>query len=634
MRNFQKLVAVLALSGLCLAAPVPSGSDAPKKDKQKKQEVSSEQLKELKQAIEQQQAATQQLQQQLQQTQQQLQQTQQQLQQAQAAANAANAKASAVESSTNLQVQKVNADLSDVQSALKANAAETKKEIGAFEHPNYIAYKGIRIQPAGFLELTGYWRSHATLSDQATPFNGIPLGGYAGGSATAPTSTESAYNPYLTEFGMTARDTRLALRMDADEGKTKLSAYVEMDFFGTSPTANPNQTTSYTPRIRQGWARAKFDNGWTITGGQMWSLITLNRAGTDADNSKLWIPNIMEAQYSVGYDWGRFAEIRVSKQLNKELNLALALDNPSYLNSGATNTTGTVSGVASLGNGLYGNSLVSTCSISAPVAPATEGAVTCTNTPTYSTNLAPDILAKLSYDNAKYGHYEVKAIGRFFRDRTNPTVTGTYPTAVVVPGWNNTAMGGGIGGGAVVPVIAKKVDFIFQGLWGKGISRYEDSGQYDFLVKGTADHNLIPIKSFSVLAGFETHPNKKTELDMLFGDEYYYRTTYLNGAELAGYGVPTANNRACGYENAAVAVAEIGGSASCTGNNKNLYNIKLFGYYDLVKSSKGTLRYGAEIDYDERETWSGNGGLTAGTPGIAPKGNEKTAFMTMRYIFP
>jgi len=56
-------------------------------------------------------------------------------------------------------------------------------------------------------------------------------------------------------------------------------------------------------------------NGWTITGGQIWNLITLNRKGTDADNSNLWIPNIIEAQYSIGYDWGRFAEVRVSKTL-------------------------------------------------------------------------------------------------------------------------------------------------------------------------------------------------------------------------------------------------------------------------------------------------------------------------------
>ena len=98
-----------------------------------------------------------------------------------------------------------------------------------------------------------------------------------------------------------------------------------MDFFGTSPTANYSQTSSYTPRLRQAWGRAKFADGWTITGGQMWNLITLNRRGTDADNSNLWIPNIMEAQYSVGYDWGRFSEFRVSKTLNKNFTLALGM---------------------------------------------------------------------------------------------------------------------------------------------------------------------------------------------------------------------------------------------------------------------------------------------------------------------
>jgi hypothetical protein len=175
-------------------------------------------------------------------------------------------------------------------------------------------------------------------------------------------------------------------------------------------------------------------------------------------------------------------------------------------------------------------------------------------------------------------------------------------------------------------VVPGKVDILAQGLWGKGVSRYEDSGQYDFLVRST-DHNLQPLKSFSVLAGVETHPNKKTELDLIFGDEYYYRDLYkLASGALAGYGAYTANNGACGYENAAVAVASGAGDA-CTGNNKNLWNVKLYGYYDMYKGPMGTLRYGAEIDYVERQTWSG-------ANGIAPKGNEKTAFTTMRYIFP
>jgi hypothetical protein len=620
--------------------PAPSDSGAPKKSTKHhaavKKDMTAEQLKDLKQQMEQQQAATQQLQEQLKQTQQQLQQTQQQLSQAQATANAANAKAATVETNTNVQVQKVQSDLTDVKTALSttdATANKAVKEVGELQHPASIAYKGIRLTPGGFLEETEYWRSHATLSDQATPFNGIPLGGFAGGNpaSTGVPATQSAYNPYLTEYGMTARDTRITLRADADAGKTKLTGYYEMDFFGTSPTANLSQTTSFTPRIRQGWGRAKFANGWTITGGQMWSLITLNRKGVDSDNSNLWIPNIIEAQYSVGYDWARFAELRIGKQIGKNLAVAFALDNPAYLNTGATNTTGTVAGLTSLGNGLLGNSLVSTCSTSGGVTTTVGGVTTttpvvtsCTNTPTYSTNLAPDMIVKLAYDDPKIGHYEVKAIGRLFRDRAVSTVSSTN---VITPGWNNTGVGGGVGAGAIIPVVPGKVDFLAQGLWGKGISRYEDSGQYDFVVKSTPDHNMIPLKSFSILTGFETHPNKKTELDLLFGDEYYYRDLYKNTAgALAGYGAYTANNGACGYESAAVAVASGAGDA-CTGNNKNLWNVKLYGYYDMYKGPMGTLRYGAEVDYVERQTWSG-------ANGIAPKGNEKTAFTTMRYIFP
>ena len=50
MRNFQKLVAVLALSGLCFAMPAPSDSGAPKKStkvKAVKKDPTAEQLKDL-----------------------------------------------------------------------------------------------------------------------------------------------------------------------------------------------------------------------------------------------------------------------------------------------------------------------------------------------------------------------------------------------------------------------------------------------------------------------------------------------------------------------------------------------------------------------------------------------------------
>jgi hypothetical protein len=44
-----------------------------------------------------------------------------------------------------------------------------------------------------------------------------------------------------------------------------------------------------------------------------------------------------------------------------------------------------------------------------------------------------------------------------------------------------------------------------------------------------------------------------------------------------------------------------------------LYNGKLYGYYDLFKGPKGTLRFGGEADYDYRGTWSGTGGISTST---------------------
>jgi DNA-binding protein YbaB len=636
MRNFQKVVALIALSGMCMAAPAPSDGDPSAKKstrhrhhavKPVKRDEQAEKLRALKETVDQQQAALQQMQQQVQQQQQQLQATQAQLQQTQQTAQQADAKIATVETNSNLQVQRVQSDLSDVKTALDTTTVTVQKDekkVVELEHPNSVAYKGIRITPAGFVEATGYFRSKATLSDQATPFQTIPLEHFAAGTYAG---TEASANPNLTETGFTPRDSRIAFRIDADPSKSaKLAAYYEMDFLSASSTANPNQTSSYTPRIRQAWARVKFDNGWTITGGQMWSLLTLNRKGTDADNANVWIPNIIEAQYSIGYDWGRFGAVRVSKTLGKSVNFALELNNASSLTQ-ANNTTTGIAGLASTGNGLDANSLVSACT-------TTDGVTTCTNTPTYSTNLAPDMIAKLTYDSPTLGHFEVKGVGRFFRDRVIPTAT--------TPGWNNTALGGGVGAGWVIPVVSKKIDFITQGMYGKGISRYQDAGQYDFVVRST-DHNLQPIKAFSALAGFETHPSRKTEFDVLFGEEYYYRTLYVTSAPgaatttLGGYGVPTATNTGCYFENlgqyqqthpTATALP------ACTGNNRVLWNGKVFGYYDLFKGPHGTLRYGAEYDYDFRQTWSGNGGLTAGSKGLTPKGTDNTAFVTMRYILP
>jgi hypothetical protein len=616
MKNFQKVVALITLSGMCMAAPAPSGGDTASKKSTKhhaakpvKRDETAEKIRQLKEQMDQQQAATQQLQQQLQQTQQQLQQTQQQLAQTQQTAQQADAKIATVETNSNLQVQKVQADLSDVKTALNTTtvtAVKAEKEVTELEHPATIAYKGVRLTPGGFFDLTGVYRQRTNNSGPASQFNALPL--------------EGTTNAALSEFSETARGSRISLRADADAGSTKLAAYVETDFYA-NPIATPNQTTAYGLRIRQAWGRGKFAGGWSVTGGQMWNLITMNRRAADADAP--WVPNTLDTNYLVGYDWGRQAELRLAKSFGQNVTFALALTDPSYLNLGATNTNGQVAGLATAGAGNLGNSVANGTCASAVTTPTstTAGTTTvptvCTLTDTYSTNLAPDIIVKLAYDSAKLGHFEVKAIQRFFRDR----VVG----ATAATSYNNTGLGAGVGAGWIVPVISKKVDFVGQGLYGKGISRYQDSGQYDFVVKtntfNTAtgaltskggDNNLQDVKSFSAVVGFETHPTRKAEFDIWGGTEYYFRSTYdvvstaaatLGKTLVEGYG---ATNGAY---------------------NRNLIQGTAVLWYDVYKGTFGTLRYGAQYEYANRETWSAGGEK-------APKGIDNIGMLSMRYIIP
>jgi len=623
-----------ALSGLCFAQTNEPAKKAAHAGKKKvSANATKEELKALEDKLNAQQKALDALQQQNGQLNQSLQQTQSQLTEAQNAARDAQSKVSAFETEQRPAITKLQSDVTDVKTNLTNTAATLQaeqKRVSDLEHPLSIAYKGVRLTPVGFAEVSSYWRQRSTLNDQETSFQSTPVGRQIVGGT----------NANLSQFGITARDSRLALRLDADAGKTKLAAYFEGDFFGTGPTSNPNLTNSYNYRIRQAWGRAKFANGWTLTGGQMWSLLTLNRKGVDADNANLWVPNIIEASYSVGFNWGRAPEMRIGKQINDKLSTAISFVGTSYLNQ-TNNTTPFVEGLAATGTGNFGNSVASPgCTTATPIAGAP---LTCVATPTYSTNLAPDMIAKVAYDHPKLGHYEVKGVARIFRDRVAPgTPVSSYGTTFISRGYNNEALGYGVGGGAVIPVVPKKMDFIAQGMWGKGISRYQASGQFDFVLRNAgaqADYDMQPIKQFNALVGIETHPKPKMELDFIVGDEYYYKTTYNGLAN--GYGSPLATNTGCYYENVdqfrasgIPGVLPTSPLPACTANNRNLTGAQVIFYYDLYKGPMGTLRYGVSYEYLNRATWGGIVATPSGVTTGSPKGVNNIAFTTMRYIFP
>ena len=172
-------------------------------------------------------------------------------------------------------------DLKATDANMAESLTETQKRIGELETPTAIHYKGVTITPGGFLAGETVWRQRAEQADINTQFNGIPF--------------SSADQARQTEFYGSGRQSRLSLLIQGNTGTMHLTGYYEMDFLSAGVTSNNNQSNSYTMRQRQAFAQAAFNNGWTFTAGQMWSLVTETRKGLD--NRTEATPLQIDAQY-------------------------------------------------------------------------------------------------------------------------------------------------------------------------------------------------------------------------------------------------------------------------------------------------------------------------------------------------
>jgi hypothetical protein len=280
MKRIMAVVLSLALASSVLIAqdqPGTTTTTTTKKMAPKKAGSVSEQLNQLKEAIEAQQLQIKQLNDRVEARDQRIQVLEQQLnqnltaaQQAQAKADAAAAQAAAAESQGQQTVVALKSDVAD----LKANSAstamtlqETEKRVGNLESPLAIHYKGITITPGGFLAAETVYRNRALGADINTPFNSLNYPG--------------AGQNNVSEFFGSGRQSRITMLAEGKAGSIKMSGYYEADFLSAGVTSNNNESNSYTLRQRQVWGQAAGDNGWTFTGGQMWSLITETKRGVD-----------------------------------------------------------------------------------------------------------------------------------------------------------------------------------------------------------------------------------------------------------------------------------------------------------------------------------------------------------------
>lgn len=542
--------------------------------------------------------------------------------------------------------------------------------------PASIRYKGVSLTPGGFLAAETVYRSRATSADIATPFTGDPFA-----------ALDLAH---ISENAFSARQSRISLLAQTKIGSAMGSGYYEADFLGAGTTSNNRQTNSYVFRQRQLWAQAAFDNGFSATGGQMWSLATETKKGIV--NRQENLPMMIDPNYVVGFTWARQYGFRVVKDFGNKFALGFSIEGPqatiggrgfssvTTINSAAAPAVIQTTGATSATSGNF--------FINAPGAGA--GLYNAFDATGYTVNKAPDLIFKATFDPG-FGHYEIFGIASFFRDRiypcgvvgTNagdtvkpvtPTVLGcASPEPTVVSSFgamNSSATGGGVGASALFSLLHKKVDFGLKAVGGDGIGRYGGAQLADATAR--PDGSLALIRTAHGLARIELHPTPKLDLYGYWGLEYAWRAGYsgydaititkttaipatstttggittttpaipatthtvISTTGIGGYGNVAANNSGCSSEGVPINDFNPSSGANCAGDIRLIQEATAGFWYRFYQGPKGRFQFGVAYSYLSKVAWSGTGGVPAGGSAISPKGTDNMVWTSFRYYLP
>src|SRR5271165_6423221 len=585
-------------------------------------------------------------------------------------ATEANAKATEA-AATSAEVKTTTTALNSSVATLAASnaAVSASDEKGGEEKgPSTIRYKGVSITPGGFLAAETAFRAHATGGGIATPFTSTPFA--------------AADIAHVTENAFSGRQSRLSMLVQSKVGVASLSGYVEADFLGVGTTSNNRQTNSYVFRQRQLFAQAAFDNGLTVTGGQMWSLAMENKKGIAARGENT--PMQIDPNYVVGMTWARQYGFRITKSFGDKFAVAFSVEGPQATIGGRG-----FSAVTTINSAAAPATILTSCATTATTwnfflnAPGAGGGLMNAFDGTgYTVNKAPDFIFKAAADPG-FGHYEIFGIVSVFRDRIYPcgvvgsnlgdTVPGTTtftgncasatPTVVSSIGaTNSSTTGGGMGASAFLPLVAKKLDFGIKATAGDGIGRYGAAQIADATAK--PDGTLALIRNAQGLVRLEWHPSPKLDVYGYYGLEYGWRAGYTgyelititkttaipaNGTnpaipattatsfkanQIGGYGNRAANNSGCATEGVPTNDFNPSSGSNCAGDIRIIQEGTLGFWHKLYQGEKGRMQWGLQYSYLTKSAWSGTGGVAAGGTPISPKGINNIFMTSFRYYLP
>jgi len=300
----------------------------------------------------------------------------------------------------------------------------------------------------------------------------------------------------------------------------------------------------------------------------------------------------VDGQYVVGFTWTRQRAFRVTKNFNNKAWAAFSVEEPETTYSAAF-VPANIMGLNTSQNASTGVNLL-------PFLPNYSNG--------FATELAPDLLAKVAFEPG-WGHFEIKALGRLFRDRIASTAT--------TNGHTNISEGYGIGFGALMPFASKKLEVSLEGLFGQGIGRYGTSGLPDATLNPISGA-LRPLRQAKIMGGLLYHRSSRLDLYTYGGDEYAGREAFVSPTgTAAGYGSPLVSYTGCTNE---VALN------SCSGANRNIYEVTAGYWYRLFGGEFGRIEQGNQLVYIHRNLWSG--------VGRTPQGSDIVAYTSLRFDLP
>ena len=460
-------------------------------------------------------------------------------------------------------------------------------------------FGALTITPGGFAAAEGVYHSRTEQVDIGSGYQNIPFGPQAG----------------TQELRFSARQSRIAALIEAPITPTVLaSGYGEFDFLGSGATSNFNESNSFVPRIRHLYATLDLNEyGLHVLGGQTWSLATLNSKGITPRNEIT--PPTIDAQYVPGFVWKRQPGIRLTKDFNQKLWFAISAEQPQTTYGGSVGCTAGVNGTAVPNTLGVADSV--TCQLGG------NNNLNGTAVSNFSLNHVPDVVGKVAYE-AKLADRDVhlEAFG-LYRDLYDRVAYGA--AAAPTSASNQDTTGYGVGGGIIVPIIPKRLDFQASGMYGRGIGSYGTAQFSD----ATFQPNGAPaaIRESMLLGGLTLHATSAIDLYAFGGVEQVQPSVYTTnaaGTTYAGYGIPTANNSGC--------FNTLGGG-TCNGQAKRVFQITGGMWDKIYKGSFGEVRVGVQYSYTQRELFQGSATSAPATGALpfSPHQNDQSVLTSLRY---